>query len=130
MATTGWRGSWHRRRYPIPSRQCLHRYWELGGGTGPGRQLGSGVPASQARPFADCYCPILKQIEESYHWSLDEAEYATDIVFRRQADLQTIYGNLIRTAIHTVKPDDIANFSAETSRQLPGRDGQPLQRAH
>jgi hypothetical protein len=60
--------------------------------------------------FAQRYCPILQQIEESYHWSLDEAEYATDIVFRRQADLQAIYGNLIRTAIHTVKPDDIATF--------------------
>jgi len=31
-------------------------------------------------------------------------------VFRRQADLQAIYGNPIRTAIHTVKPDDIATF--------------------
>lgn len=60
--------------------------------------------------FAERYCPILKQIQECYHWSLDEAEYATDIVFRRQADLQAIYGNLIRTAIHTVKPDDIATF--------------------
>jgi len=60
--------------------------------------------------FAARYCPILKQLEESYHWSLDEAEYATDIVFHRQADLQAIYGNLIRTAIHTVKPDDIATF--------------------
>src|SRR5258708_39604052 len=60
--------------------------------------------------FAKRYCHILKQIEESYHWSLDQAEYATDIVFRRQADLQAIYGNLIRTAIHTVKPDDIATF--------------------
>jgi hypothetical protein len=60
--------------------------------------------------FADRYCPLLQQIEESYHWSLDEAEYATDIVFHRQADLQIIYGNLIRTAIHTVKPDDIATF--------------------
>jgi hypothetical protein len=60
--------------------------------------------------FADRYCPILQQIEESYHWSLDEAEYATDIVFHRQADLQAIYGNLIRTAIHAVKPDDIATF--------------------
>jgi hypothetical protein len=60
--------------------------------------------------FAERYCPILKQIEQSYHWSLDVAEYATDIVFRRQADLQAIYGNLIRTAIHTVKPDDIATF--------------------
>jgi len=60
--------------------------------------------------FAARYCPILQQIEEFYHWSLDEAEYATDIVFERQADLQAIYGNLIRTAIHTVKPDDIATF--------------------
>ena len=60
--------------------------------------------------FAQRYCPILQQIEECYHWSLDEAEYATDIVFRRQSDLQSINGNLIRTAIHTVKPDDIATF--------------------
>lgn len=60
--------------------------------------------------FAERYCPIVRQIEESYHWSVDEAEYATDIVFRHQADLQAIYGNLIRTAIHTVKPDDIATF--------------------
>ena len=60
--------------------------------------------------FSRRFCPILKQIEETYHWSLDEVEYSTDIVFRRQADLQAIYGNLIRTAIHTVKPDDIATF--------------------
>ena len=60
--------------------------------------------------FARRYCPILQQIEQTYHWSLEEAEYATDIVFHRQADLQAIYGNLIRTAIHTVKPDDIATF--------------------
>jgi hypothetical protein len=60
--------------------------------------------------FAQRYCPILQQIEESYPWSLDEAEYATGIVLRRQTDLQAIYGNPIRTAIHTVKPDDIATF--------------------
>lgn len=64
----------------------------------------------QMDAFAQRYCPILKQIEESYHWSLDEAEYATDLVFHRQADLQAIDGNLIRPAIHTVKPDDIATF--------------------
>ncbi|HSD82442.1 MAG TPA: MarR family transcriptional regulator [Anaerolineae bacterium] len=60
--------------------------------------------------FARRYCPILKQIDEAYHWSLDTVEYATDIAFQRQADLQAIYGNLIRTAVHTVKPDDIATF--------------------
>lgn len=60
--------------------------------------------------FARRYCPILGQIDESYHWSLETVEYATDIVFQRQADLQAIYGELIRTAIHTVKPDNIATF--------------------
>ena len=60
--------------------------------------------------FARRYCPILSQIDEQYHWSLETVEYATDIVFHRQADLQDIYGELIRTAIHTVKPDDIATF--------------------
>jgi hypothetical protein len=37
-------------------------------------------------------------------------EFATDIVFRRQSDLQAIYERLTRTAIHTVKPDNIATF--------------------
>lgn len=67
--------------------------------------------------FARRYCPILKQIQETYHWSLETAEYATDIVFRRQTDLQGLYGHLIRTAIHTVKPDDIATF---LSKKLNG----------
>jgi hypothetical protein len=37
-------------------------------------------------------------------------EFATDIVFRKQSDLQAIYERLTRTAIHTVKPDNIATF--------------------
>lgn len=31
-------------------------------------------------------------------------------MFRRQADLAAIYQNLTRTAIHSVKPDNIATF--------------------
>ena len=60
--------------------------------------------------FADRYCPVVKQFELSYHWSLDQVEFATDIVFRRQSELQAIYERLTRTAIHTVKPDNIATF--------------------
>ena len=60
--------------------------------------------------FADRYCPVLKQFELSYHGSLDQVEFATDIVFRKQSDLQAIYGRLTRAAIHTVKPDNIATF--------------------
>jgi hypothetical protein len=60
--------------------------------------------------FADRYCPVVRQFGLSYHWSLDQVEFATDVVFARQADLQAIYDRLIRAAIHTVKPDNIATF--------------------
>ncbi len=60
--------------------------------------------------FADRYCPVVKQCGLAYHWSLDQVEFATDIVFRQQSDLQAIYERLTRTAIHTVKPDNIATF--------------------
>jgi hypothetical protein len=60
--------------------------------------------------FANRYCPVIRQFDLSYHWSLDQVEFATDVVFARQADLQTIYDRLTRAAIHTVKPDNIATF--------------------
>ncbi len=56
------------------------------------------------------YCPEHQDFERSYHWTFMQAEYATDIIFRRQKDLQMIYPNLISTAIHTVKPENIATF--------------------
>ena len=60
--------------------------------------------------FAQRFCPIFRQLGLHYHWSIDQCEYATDIVFRRPADLAAIYENLTRTAIHSVKPDHIATF--------------------
>src|ERR1700689_4349380 len=60
--------------------------------------------------FAGRYCPVVKQFGLSYHWSLDQVEFATDIVFQCQSDLQAIYERVTRTAIHTVKPDNIATF--------------------
>jgi len=51
--------------------------------------------------------------------------FNTDIVFRKQADLPAICGNLTRTAIHTVKPDNIATFpgkklSPQFEGEMPG----------
>lgn len=60
--------------------------------------------------FARRFCPIHRRFGVAYHWSVDQCEYATDIVFKRQPELAAIYGNLSRTAIHTVKPDNIATF--------------------
>jgi hypothetical protein len=74
--------------------------------------------------FARTYCPIYREFAGGYHWSVDQCEYATDIVFRRQADLQAIYENLARTAIHTVKPDNIATFlGRKLSTQFEGEMG-------
>lgn len=60
--------------------------------------------------FAEQYCPVIKQFNLRYHWSIMQVEYATDIVFKRQEDLGAIYGHLTRTAIHTVKPENVATF--------------------
>jgi hypothetical protein len=60
--------------------------------------------------FALQYCPVIGRFGLSYHWSLDQVEFATDIVFVRQKDLEPIYERLTRTAIHTVKPANIATF--------------------
>jgi len=60
--------------------------------------------------YARLYCPVVATLGLSYQWNLAQVEYATDIVFRRQADLKPIYEALVRTAIHSVKPEQIATF--------------------
>jgi predicted transcriptional regulator len=60
--------------------------------------------------FAWQFCPVYKDFKLRYHWSVMQAEYATDIVFKKQESLQQIYNELIATAIHTVKPENIVTF--------------------
>jgi hypothetical protein len=55
------------------------------------------------------YCPVIKHFT-SYYWSLMQVEYATDLVFHKQADLEHLYDEISRTAIHSVKPDQVAMF--------------------
>jgi len=60
--------------------------------------------------FARRYCPILRQLGVSYHWSIMQVEYATDILFRDRAALASVYEPLIRTAIHAVRAEHVATF--------------------
>jgi uncharacterized protein YbcV (DUF1398 family) len=60
--------------------------------------------------FVRRFAPAVADLGVTYHWSIDQAEYATDIVFRRREDLEAIYDRLTRTAIHTVKPENVATF--------------------
>jgi len=60
--------------------------------------------------FALRYCPVIKKHGLLYQWSHMQSEYATDLLFKKQSDLNTLYEPLVRTAIHSVKPDHIASF--------------------
>ncbi len=60
--------------------------------------------------LAKIYCPVIRHFHTGYHWSLMQVEYATDIVLKSRADLAPLYEILVRTAIHTVKPEDVATF--------------------
>ena len=101
------------RRHRIAFRMCDNAFVEIADWSKAQRLADGCKPERLHRrltEFSQRYCPVLGQIQAQYHWSLDTAEYATDVVFRRQSDLQPLYQELIRTAIHTVKADDIATF--------------------
>jgi DNA-binding MarR family transcriptional regulator len=60
--------------------------------------------------YAQLYCPVVHALGLSYQWNLAQVEYSTDIVFRRQLELSPIFEQLVRTAIHAVKPSDVGTF--------------------
>lgn len=56
------------------------------------------------------YCPVVKKLGLAYRWSIMQVEYATDIVFGNPEDLKFLYETIVHTAIHSVKPENIATF--------------------
>lgn len=60
--------------------------------------------------FAQQYCPVVADLGLEYSWSIMQAEYATDLVFKRQSTLQAFYPLLLETLIQAVKPADVATF--------------------
>ena len=60
--------------------------------------------------YARQYCPVVADLGLQYSWSIMQAEYATDLVFKDQQALQAFYPYLLETLIQTVKPADIATF--------------------
>lgn len=68
--------------------------------------------------FAQTYCPVITTLALSYNWSIMQAEYATDLIFKSQDTLQAFYPHLLETLIQAVKPADIATF---LGRKLVGQ---------
>jgi hypothetical protein len=60
--------------------------------------------------YAARFCPVFKDLGVRYHWSMMQVEYASDIAFKRAADLGPLYESISRTAIHAVKADQVATF--------------------
>jgi len=67
--------------------------------------------------WARRFCPVMRHFRSGYHWSFMQVEYATDVVFRRQAELQPLYEAIVRTAVHVIKADHVATF---LGRKLTG----------
>jgi hypothetical protein len=60
--------------------------------------------------LAEQYCPVVIPLGLEYRWSIMQAEYATDLVFKDQCTLQTFYPHLLEALIQAVKPADVAIF--------------------
>ena len=56
------------------------------------------------------YCPVMTPLGLEYSWSIMQAEYATDLVFKDQRTLQAVYPLLLEALIQAVKPADVATF--------------------
>jgi len=60
--------------------------------------------------YAALCCPVLDVFGQSYHWSLMQVEYATDLVFRSITTLKPLYEQLARESVLSVKAEQIATF--------------------
>ena len=60
--------------------------------------------------YAALCCPVLDTFGQSYHWSLMQLEYATDLVFRSAATLKPLYDQLARESVLSVRAEQIATF--------------------
>ncbi len=66
--------------------------------------------AGGAGPWAAQCCPVSDAFGQSYHWSLMQVEYATDLAFRSTTTLSPLYEQLIRETVLSVKAEQIATF--------------------
>jgi hypothetical protein len=60
--------------------------------------------------YAEQCCPVSGVFGQSYHWSLMQVEYATDLAFRSSVTLGPLYDQLIRESVFSVKAAQLATF--------------------
>jgi hypothetical protein len=63
--------------------------------------------------YAEQCCPVSGVFAQSYHWSLMQVEYATNLAFRSTATLEPLYEQFFRESVLSVlsvKAEQIATF--------------------
>jgi DNA-binding MarR family transcriptional regulator len=79
--------------------------------------------------FAQRFCPILKELETNFQWTVNQCEYATDVIFKKPELLQPLYERLIRTAVQTVQAGMLATFLGKRAQgNYPHEVGNHLQK--
>ena len=75
------------------------------------RQLETRPWARVLRVFATRVNPLLRGHQlRPYYWSLEESEYATDIIFRDAAHLAAVYPALVTHAVQHFRTPDVLRF--------------------
>jgi hypothetical protein len=76
------------------------------------------------RYAAQC-CPVLDVFGRSYHWSLMQVEYATDLVYRSAATLRPLYEQLARECVSAPNWDPILGevYGIDIAWEIDGLPG-------
>jgi len=100
------------------------RSFELTTGSAPRNWPTDYRPTGCIGPWIDmrsgvARCPMCSG---TYHWSLMQVEYATDLAFRSTATLGPLYEQLIRQSVLSVKAEQVATFlGRHITPNRPGR---------
>ena len=72
--------------------------------------------------------PLLKDLlsEMDYYWVVDQAEFATDVMFQSPHALKVLYENLLRHTVLCFSPEDILTFLGLPAEHSPAQAGRKL----
>jgi hypothetical protein len=88
---------------------------------GRAQQLADALSPDQLHRTLDRYavlcCPVSEVFRQSYHWSLMQVEYATDLTFRSTTTLGPLYEQLVRQSVLSVKAEQVAMFLGRQIRR-------------
>ena len=78
------------------------------------QQLADALRPDDLHRLLDAYikvcCPVVEIFAQTYHWSLMQTGYSTDLVFNSEAALKPIYEQLSRQAVIAVKAGNVSSF--------------------